>query len=300
MTDKLHKPEAAGLGRYLKEAFLWKWNILLLLGSAAAGLISGYPDIALPIVGAAELAYLAGLTSIPRFRSAIDAKAHAEKAGAGAAAGGPAKQSMDLGQMIAGLSPAARERFRLLRDRCLEMRRIARGVRGGAAGSGGADELRTPALDRLLWTFLRLLHSQQALDRFLASTEEGQIRDQIAKLEKEKTSALEKKSERIVRSLEDSIATAQLRLDNYGKSESNAELVRVELDRIEGKIQALTEMAVSHQDPDYISSQVDSVAASMQHTEEAMRELEQITGIRDEMQETPEILEANLEKLVEA
>jgi DNA-binding FrmR family transcriptional regulator len=74
----------------------------------------------------------------------------------------------------------------------------------------------------------------------------------------------------------------------------------IELDRIEGKIQALTEMSVSNQDPDYISSQVDSVADSMAQTEEAIRDLQYITGLSDDMESAPEILETNLAEVIEA
>ena len=76
-----------------------------------------------------------------------------------------------------------------------------------------------------------------------------------------------------------------------GGSEANAEFVDVELDRIEGKIQALSEMAINHQDPDYISSQVDSVAESVAHTEDAMREMRHITGLTEEMGDAPDILD---------
>ena len=43
--------QGAGIGRYLKEAFLFRWNVLLFLGGAAAALLSPWPDIFLPLVG---------------------------------------------------------------------------------------------------------------------------------------------------------------------------------------------------------------------------------------------------------
>ena len=61
----------AGLFRYLTEAFKFRWNLLFLGGATAGALLSGHGDILLPLVGAAELTYLAGLTSLPR--SAIKA-----------------------------------------------------------------------------------------------------------------------------------------------------------------------------------------------------------------------------------
>ena len=71
----------------------------------------------------------------------------------------------------------------------------------------------------------------------------------------------------------------ELRLDNYGRAKKNAEFVTIELDRIEGKIQALAEMAVNRQDPDFLSSQVDSAAESMRQTEKAVSELQHLTGL---------------------
>ena len=91
---------------------------------------------------------------------------------------------------------------------------------------------------------------------------------------------------------------AELRLDNYRRAEKNAEFVSVELDRIEGKIQVLTEMSVSRQDPDFLSRQVDSVAESMRHTEKAISELQHITGLTDELEEPPAILESSLKEVL--
>ena len=75
------EPKKAGLFRYLKEAFAVRWNLLVFGGAAAAAVLSGHADIALPLVAAAEITYLAGLTSLPRFQAAIDARAHAEQRG---------------------------------------------------------------------------------------------------------------------------------------------------------------------------------------------------------------------------
>ncbi len=97
----------------------------------------------------------------------------------------------------------------------------------------------------------------------------------------------------MIRSLQDSVAVNELRLENYRKAKKNAEFVAIELDRIEGKIQVLTETAVNRQDPDFLSSQVDSVAESMRQTEKAMGELQHITGLSDELEEPPAILDTD-------
>ena len=296
------KKMGAGMWDYLKEAFLFRWNILALVGATAAAIISPSPDIVLPLVAAGELAYLAGLTSIPKFRSAIDAKKHAERkqtTGGTAPKAGQATVKT-LAAMFNGLEQDARQRFERLRERCVSMQNIAHGVRGRTGPSNSnVDDLRTSGLDRLLWVFLRLLFSQQALEHFLSSTDGLQIEKQIRELEKREEEAREQGNERIARSLRDSIVTGQMRLDNYQKAKSNAEFVSVELDRIEGKIQAISEMSISNQDPDYISSQVDSVAESMAHTEEAIRELNAITGLTDDMDVAPPILDADVTQVTQ-
>ena len=72
----------------------------------------------------------------------------------------------------------------------------------------------------------------------------------------------------------------------------------IELDRIEGKIQALAEMAVNRQDPDFLSSQVDSAAESMRQTEKAVSELQHLTGLADQLEEPPAILETDLRQVL--
>ena len=279
----------AGLGAYLKTAFLQRWNLLVLIGAAAAAAISPWPDAVLPLVAAGELTYLAGLVSRPRFRIAVDAQEHAKARGRrvqSRVAGGPS-----LAELVRGLSPTARERFARLRARCLEMQRIASGAQGKVhEGGSTADDLGAPALDRLLWMFLRLLVAKQALDRFLESTDEAEL---AGRLESAKTrlGAAPAEEERVRASLQDSIAVAELRLDNHRKAAANAEFMEIELDRVESKIQALAEMSVIRQDPDFLTSQVDAAAESMRHTETAIRELQTITGLTDVLEEAPPILE---------
>jgi hypothetical protein len=293
-------PQGAGMGDYLKEAFLFRWNMLLFLGGSAAAALTPFPDFFLPLVGAVELSYLAGLISIPRFRAAIDAKVHAARQTATSDAIGPQVSAVSLVTMLGGLPSAERTRFERLRARCLEMRKIAAGVRGAAAGdaSSSAEDIRTPGLDRLLWLFLRLLMSRTALDRFLKTMNEKEITARLEELRKNVATAQAGGDERVVHSLQDSIASAELRLDNFGRAKKNAEFVSVELDRIEGKIQALAEMSVNRQDPDFLSSQVDSAAESMRQTEKAVTELQALTGLGDQLQEPPAILESDLREVL--
>src|SRR4249920_2392178 len=90
-------PQAAGLTDYLKEAFLFRWNLLLFLGGATAASLMPAASVFLPLVMAGEMTFLAGLISIPRFRAAIDAKVHA--AGTPRADASPVQPPVAVGAM---------------------------------------------------------------------------------------------------------------------------------------------------------------------------------------------------------
>jgi hypothetical protein len=287
---------SSGLAAYLREAFLFRWNLLLFGGGVTAALLTPIPEVLLPLVAAGELTYLAGLISIPRFRAAVDAKGHAAPA---APVVVPPLPNIALIDMLQKLPPETRRRFQRLHDRCVEMRDIAAGVRGATGReSESGDEIRAPGLDRLLWLFLRLLVSKHALDRFLSTINETEIAGGLTQLRTSLEAAQAKGDERVVRSLQDSVAMAELRLDNHQRAKENSQFVSIELDRIEHKIQALAEMAVNRQDPDFLSSQVDSAAESMRQTEKAVSELQHLTGLADQLEEPPPILESNLREVL--
>ncbi|MCB1627372.1 MAG: hypothetical protein KDI48_06555 [Xanthomonadales bacterium] len=280
-----------GLLGYLGAAFSWRWNLLALGAGIATAVISGTPEILLPVVGAAELLYLTGLISIPKFRQAIDMRHAASRRKESTQ---PAKVDArdQVDQLLNQLAPGLRKRFLEVRERCLTMGRIARGLSGGQSS---ADDLRTPGLDKLLWVFLRLLYAHQGLTRFLHETDDKAMQAQIEQLEKR----LQKLGEgpdddRLRKSLTGALATATLRLDNLRKAQGNAEYIEIELDRIEAKILALSEMSVNNQSPDFITSQVDAVAAGMAETESAIKELNYITGLGETLEEAPSILSREL------
>ena len=298
------EPKKAGLFRYLKEAFMFRWNLLIFGGAAAAAMVSGHADIALPLVAAAEVTYLAGLATLPRFQSAIDAKARAEERGTPIASRIAPEQQANardrILEVLKTLTEDRRSRFLRLRARCVEMTRIANAVRGETRDpSGASNELRTPALDRLLWVFLRLLLSEQAIARFLQAADEATIDKTVGELKVRRKKRADSVGEanqaddKIIRSLDDSIATAELRKDNVAKARTNAEFVAAELDRLENKIQAVTEMAVGHTSPDDMSSRIDAISEGISQTEETIRELQQITGVGD-AEATPSILDTDL------
>lgn len=269
----------SGFFAYLKQAFIQHWNLLALGAGTAAGIISGHADIVLPIVAGAELVYLAGLASHPKFQRHVDAQAHKD-------ARQEATEQVTaptLQRIYTALDPRSRARFESLRRRCREMRQLAQGV-GGPQELRPVDELQSEGINKLLWVFLKLLYSKRSLERFLERTDEQEIRGSVADLE-QRIAALGPEAEdtpeeaRRRRSLVDTLASANLRLENLRKARDNCEFINLEVERIDNKITSIAELAVNRQDPDFITSEVDGMAASMEQTEQAMSELQFIAGI---------------------
>jgi len=270
-----------GIGYYLWRAFTSPWNLLAVFGGAAAAILTPWPDVLLPLVGAGEAIYLGALVSLPRYREAIDAQTANRERGHVAA--------VNVYQLLISLGTDAQQRFNALKKRCLEMRSIASATRPTSVD--GTTDAWTPALDRLLYGFLRLLGQQNSLLRFLRSTTTAELTKRLDDLKKRLADAKTGGDDRMIRSLEESTAIAEQRLDNYQKAIKNAEFAAVEIDRVEGKIQALIEMAANRQDPDLLSNQVDAAAASMDHTEATLNQLQQITPVADDMEQAPAILD---------
>lgn len=270
------------LMKYVKAAFFWRWNLLFFGAGVAAGVLSGKPDVVLPLLAAAELTYLGLLTSRPRFRQAIDARTATRRT--------EADQTQLLRQIKAALPPEAWARFEELRNRCLALDKLSQRLRGPhEARDALVTDLQTGSLERLLWMFLKLLYSQDALQRFLRETDRDELALLIAAAEKELKRATEQgRSQKLIGSIKDKLETLRQRLANYDRTIEHQEFLKVEIDRIEQKVNAISEMAINARDPADISAQVDGIAEGISATEEAIRSLDVAPVL--ERDEAPKLL----------
>jgi len=265
------------LGKYLKSAFTNPWNLLAFVGALGFAVLSGAPAVFIPLVLAGEIGYvslLGGNTRYQKYVEAQDAKATRVL---------ESESATDRrNRIISALPEHLVERFEALRSRCLEIRRIAMNLKSpdAAISEDALDELQLEGLDRLLWIYLRLLHAYQSIECFLATTTEQTIVHDIERLEARLASQSQAtpKRQKIIETLEDNLQTCRDRLANRKKVQNSYELMELEIDRLENKIQTLSEMAINRQEHDYIVSQVDLVASSMLETEQAMNEITFATG----------------------
>ena len=278
--------------KYLKTAFINHWNLLAFFAGTAFALLS-VPDVVLPLVAAAEIAYVVLLGAHPKFQKYVDA----QQAKALRQQGSEAKQQT-LDHIMKSLPPETLHRFQTLRNQCLELRQIAMELKRPGIGAVDAplDDFQLTGLDCLLWIHLRLLYTQYALSQFLGKTSPDPIKQGIARLEQQveqlPPEGGDAGRQRFRAALEDNLQTSRARLANLDKARENYQMVGVEIDRLENKIRSLSEMAVNRQEPEFISGEVDHVASSMIDTEKTMNELQFATGLNPVDNEPPELLRA--------
>jgi hypothetical protein len=266
--------------KYLKSAFLYHWNLLAFGAGMAVAFISGHADVVAPLVLAGEVLYLTALSANPKFQKHVDAR---EAAGNRQQLASSAETSLQ--QILSALPARSIQRFEALRARCLELRQIAAGLRdpGQTEGQRPLEELHLAGLDRLLWTFLRLLYTHHMLERFLQMANPEQIRRTITNLEQSLNSQTKNpdnpQRQKIIKTIEDDLETCRARLANLQKGRDHIQLVQLEIDRLENKICSLSEMALTHQEPNYIAGQVDETINGMVQTERTMNELRFATGL---------------------
>ena len=267
---------------YLKAAFLWHWNVMACGAALIFSVLSRQPDVFLPLFTAVEIAYLGLLSTNPRFQKAVDVRNKVLPS--------PASQSELIGRIRSALKSEVWARFENLRARCTKLNELARQFRGpGLPNEPALADIQLSSLDKLLWMFLKLLYSQDALDAFLRATDrQGLVRDIAANEKALQEAKARERGEKLARALEDKLATLHQRLDNYDRARENRELLAVELDRIEQKVNAIGEMAMSARDASDISAQVDGIAAGVSATEEAIRGLDVAPALQRE--EAPRFL----------
>lgn len=276
--------------KYIKKAFLYHWNLLGVATGAAVAFVSGYPDVILPVLAALELIYLAGLSSNSRFQDAVIA---AERKNEKAMRSSP---STKLNRILTALDNEDRSRYEGLKDLCLELRHIADRIKGTIKTELEViSDVQVNSINRLLWMYLKLLYSKNALESYFKAINVDEIEARI-KRAKERLEAMgpeDNDSEVEAKrreSLMDTLETSRKRLGNYRISTDNYDFIGLELERLYSKITSLAEMGINQQDPNLITNEISVVSSSIEKAERTMDELDFITGFSFQDEEPPDLL----------
>lgn len=271
-----------GFLRYIGRAFKQRWNLGIFAVAGAFAALSPYPDAFLPIVLGLEGAFLLGMVANTRFRDYVDAQDLVKARAA------DSNNAINMyAQLQQRLSLQDRQRFQQVVDRCEDMHRLASSVR---PGEPPADEMRNEALNRLLFFYLRLLVARRSLERFLDQSNRAQLESQRAEMAKRLAASGTDADARVVSSLQDTIKDLDARIANVVKGEKDVQFLELELTRIEGKVHALSEAAITRQDPAELSAQVTAFTDTLRLSQDVATQMISLQDLELATAAAPQIL----------
>ena len=167
------------------------------------------------------------------------------------------------------------------------MRRLAKTVH---AGNAPDDDLRASALNRLLFFYLRLLVARRSLEQFLAQSNRAELQLQQRSLTARLAETEKAGDQRMVTSLQDTLKDLETRIANVDKGDKDAQFVDLELTRIEGKVNALAETAITRQDPGELSAQVTAFTDTLRMSQDVASQMISMQDLELATAEAPPIL----------
>ena len=288
---------AADFVHYLKRAFLNRWNLLAMGAIAAFGVISGQADVILPLAMAAEIICISGMASHPRFQAYID---ESERPPNLIGETLPTAPDDRVREILSSLNSKDRSRFEDLKNLCIELRRIGKKIGGGSESiQNTLSDMQIAGVNRMLWIFLKLLHSKNALDSFFDTISESEIRSNIARARQRLDEIViqggdEPKNVNKRNSLLDTLAASEQRLKNYEAAVENQKFIELELDRLYSRIANLAEQGINRQDPNYLATEIDVVSDYVTEAEKNMKEMDFLPDISSYNEPPPSLLRESI------
>jgi chromosome segregation ATPase len=179
--------------------------------------------------------------------------------------------------LLADLDADALRRYRALERRCQEIIEPQMKVSGSSPGLVAQMD----GLGRLLWIYLRLLFTRQAIGRIVEEakqpgSERGKIEARSQKLEEQlKEEGL---SEELRKSLTGQLEILKQRLEKQREAREKVAFLEAELTRIQEQVELIREQAMLSTDPDTVSHRIDQVTATLDGTSQWMRDQQELLG----------------------
>jgi len=239
------------------------------VGLAAFGLLGAFFTPGFWVIGAGlELGYLYVLSTHPRFQRLVAARQNKAT-----------QQTWEQrkARLLADLDADALRRYRALERRCQEIIEPQMKVSGSSPGLVAQMD----GLGRLLWIYLRLLFTRQAIGRIVEEakqpgSERGKIEARSQKLEEQlKEEGL---SEELRKSLTGQLEILKQRLEKQREAREKVAFLEAELTRIQEQVELIREQAMLSTDPDTVSHRIDQVTATLDGTSQWMRDQQELLG----------------------
>ncbi len=200
---------------------------------------------------AGVVAFVGGRSASARFQKLVEAQRLAARAGS-------AEDRMKAG--YERLEPASQARYRALVVICREVLGL-----GVAPSDSGVTDFRAGNLNQMLWLFLRLLASREAITDTLARVDRRQLEAGIGSL-KTRLAAAGDPEGPLARSLKATLEIQEKRLANLDTATNNLAVIDAELERIEQQVRLVREESAIVGSPEALSARLDSVSATLSET----------------------------------
>ncbi|MDB6076647.1 MAG: hypothetical protein JWO82_394 [Akkermansiaceae bacterium] len=139
--------------------------------------------------------------------------------------------------------------------------------------SGELLRQRTERLSNLAWTYLRLLHTGEMLDRFIESEAPAELQNQIASVERE-LAALDPSRTTLAESLQARLASMKTRLEKRQGAEASRDLTVSEQERIAELVKLFRADHLASRDAGALSHEIDGAASQLDRTHDWLRDFE--------------------------
>jgi hypothetical protein len=231
-----------------------------------------------------ELAYLGVLSTNERFQRLVAASRQWETR---------QRWQEKVEAEVKQLSAEGQQRYRALEVRCRAI--LEQQVHLGIVATG--LEAQGEGLGRLLWIYLRLLMTRQAIDKIVR--ESTAARDDAGRLE-ERVSNLQSRlneetlGDELRKSLTGQIEILQQRLEKRREAKEKLAFLDAELTRIQEQVELVREQAVLSTDPETVSQRIDQITTTLGGTTQWITEQQKIYGAVEDLMAEPPSLSVNM------
>ena len=246
---------------FVKEAFNLQYNWIVLAGACLFAILSGS---LLPIIlaGGAELMYLAIVSQNPRFQRLVRSWKLGERL---------KERQVQFAELLNSLSPEAKGRYFKLAQVCASVR--ANFAQLSATSKMFLEKI-DARLDGLLHAYARLLLATTQQQQYLKSTDQSEIKREIAALERDidndppKVQDINKKR----------IEILTKRVEKYQKICENQEVVNAQCSAVEDVLHLVRDQSVTMRDPQQVTDQLENLVRDVEQTEQTVQQVEAIFG----------------------
>ena len=252
---------------YVKEAFNLQYNWIALAGAGAFALVTGS---LLPVLlaGGLEMMYLAIVPQNSQFQRLVRSWKFAQ-------------QQEQHQQKLADL---LRTLPREMQNRYVGLAQLCGAIRNNFAQLSSTSQIYVQQmeqrLDGLLHSYARLLLAAYQQRQYVDSTDPGEIKSEIAALQRHLQNDLAKVQDINKKRIE--ILTK--RLEKYQKLCENREVVDAQCAAVEDVLKLMRDQSITMRDPQQVSDQLENLVHDVEQTEQTVQQVEAIfSGIPAEI-----------------